>query len=97
VPSLKCAGIFDVERRQQQLAELEARAGAPDFWNDAAKARETIDQTNGIRVIVEPFLTLARQADDLTVLVEMAEGETDPAQREQFLKEVAAEMARACW
>ena len=95
MPSLKCAGIFDVEKRQQQLAELEARAGAPEFWNDANKARETIDQTNGIRVIVEPYLNLARQADDLTVLIEMAEGETDPAQRDQFLKEVAAEMARA--
>jgi peptide chain release factor 2 len=95
VPSLKCAGIFDVENRQRQLAELEALAAAPEFWNDANKAREMIDRTNGIRVIIEPFLNLAKLADDLGVLVEMAEGEQDAVQREQFLQEVVGEMARA--
>lgn len=95
MPSLKCAGIFDVENLQQQLAELEARAAAPAFWNDQAKARATIDETNAIRVIVEPFLKLAKQADDLAVLIEMAEGEGPGAQRDQFVQEIAGEFARA--
>ena len=95
MPSRKCAGIFDVAKRQEHLAELEALAAAPEFWNDANKAREIIDQTNAVRVVVEPFLNLAKLADDLGVLVEMAEGEQDAAQREQFLQEVNSEMARA--
>jgi peptide chain release factor 2 len=77
------------------MAELEARAAAPDFWNDQAKARETIDQTNAVRVVVEPYLNLAKQTDDLGVLIEMAEGEPDATQRAQFLQEVAADLARA--
>ncbi len=95
MPSRKCAGIFDVANRQQQLAELEALAAAPEFWNDANKARETIDRTNALRDVVNPFLDLAKLADDLAVLLEMAEGETDAAQRAQFLQEVNSEMARA--
>ena len=91
---MKCAGIFDVENLQQQLAELEARAAAPTFWNDQTKARATIDETNGLRVVIDPYLTLAKQADDLDVLIEMAEGESEGAQREQFVQEVAAEFVR---
>ena len=95
MPSSKCAGIFDVATLQQQLAELEARAAAPEFWNDQTKARATIDETNALRTVVEPFLNLAKQADDIGVLIEMADGETEGAQREQFIQEINAECERA--
>ena len=95
MPSSKCAGIFDVATLQQQLAELEARAAAPEFWTDQTKARATIDETNALRTVVEPFLNLAKQADDIGVLIEMADGETEGAQREQFIQEINAECERA--
>ena len=45
--------------------------------------------------MVNPFDELSRSADDLTVLMDMAREEQDPAARENFLREVAAEMDRA--
>ena len=52
---MKCGGIFDVDRRRQALADLEAQAAEPDFWNSQEKARKTIDETNAVRAVIQPY------------------------------------------
>ncbi len=77
------------------LAEYENQAAAPEFWNDQAKARAIIDQTNALRAVLNPVEDLGQRVDDLTVLVDMAREEQVPAAQKSFLREVAAEMAKA--
>ncbi len=60
---------------------MEARATAPDFWNDQNKAKAVIAETNALKGIFEPFDAIMRGTEDLDVMIELAESETQHEQR----------------
>jgi len=93
--SSKCGGIFDVARRQANLAALEAEAARPDFWNDQNRAREQIAKTNRERAVLKPFGELGGAVDEARLMLEMAEGESGQAQRDEALREAGASLDRA--
>jgi peptide chain release factor 2 len=82
-------GIFDVAAKKLKLEELEARAAAPDFWNDANKARTVIAETNGIKAVLAPSESIGQSIEDLEVMLELAGAESDPDQRKAADKECA--------
>ena len=43
------------------------------FWNDPENAKKVIAELKGINSIVKPFESLISQADDLELLIEMAD------------------------
>lgn len=57
-----------------------------DFWNNPDKANETIQELKTLNAVLKPFEDLCRQAEDLSVLIELAEeaesGEFDGEIRE---------------
>jgi peptide chain release factor 2 len=73
---------------------LEARAAAADFWNDQNKARAVIAETNALKAVFEPYDHLVRSVDDLEVMVELAETETDHDQRKSAVGECRKLMAK---
>jgi peptide chain release factor 2 len=77
------------------LAELEARAAAPDFWNAANAARDVIEKTNGHRAFVRPYDELARLIEDAGLMVELAQAEPEGDARQQALQETAEALERA--
>ncbi len=84
--SLRCGGIFDIDKRRGILAELEKKAEAPDFWDSPNAARDTIGQTNQQRAFIRPFDEFARALDDAATLLELAELEKGP-EKENAWKE----------
>lgn len=64
-------GIFDPDRLSKRLGSLEERAGAPDFWNDAAKAQRTMQEINLLRVQLDRLQRWNRLQEDLTVLIDL--------------------------
>ncbi len=58
---------------------MEARSAAPDFWDDPNRARTVIAETNGIKSVIEPCDTIGAELDDLDVMLELAEAETEHA------------------
>ena len=55
------------------LAELEKEASSPTFWNDQNKAKQTIEKTNRIRIVLKPFGELVTLLQDSELLVQLAE------------------------
>jgi len=55
------------------LDELNARMGAPGFWDNQEKAQEIIAQTKPINSFLKPYKELASAAEDLRVLCELCE------------------------
>lgn len=88
----KCEVIFDVAKRRARVTELERRTAAPDFWNDANKARELLDQVARERTILDPVAALERRTEDAAVLMEMADGEADAELARAAAAETAAEL-----
>ena len=76
-----------------KLEALEARAAAPEFWNDQGAARTVISRTNALREIVNPFREIETSLQDVAVMIELAEAEEEDAQRDLALADADATMA----
>ena len=69
--------IFDAASAAEEVAELERKAAAPDFWSDAEKAQRVLKERRRLTVDHELSESLKRHVDDLEVLVDWAqEGES---------------------
>ena len=65
-------GIFDFAKLQSRLAELEGQMGEPDFWANKERAQKNVEEVSALRGKITPLIALARQVDDLPVLIELA-------------------------
>jgi peptide chain release factor 2 len=70
-------GIFEGARLDEQLANIERRSAAPDFWSNQADAQKVMQTRRRLEEDLALLQSLRRRADDLSVLVEWANaGET---------------------
>jgi len=87
-------GFFDVEKLQKNLAAIEGRMAAPDFWSNRERAQNDVEEVSRLRSLINPFRELEREIDDFDALQELSAEEKDATARIQAEKEVATEHAR---
>ncbi len=75
--SRSSGGLFDIDRKKAEIADLELKAAAPDVWNDPDKARRVMAQLNGLKSTVERCEKLQKELDELSALSDMARDEKD--------------------
>ncbi len=83
-------GIFDLEAKETEYADLEQRKAAEGFWNDPREAQRIIQQSNGLKVWIEGWRKLQRMAQDAAVLIELAE----EGGGEELVPEIEAELKK---
>ena len=88
------ADYTKIAARRENLAKLEARQAAADFWNDQTKARETIAAANAERAYIVPYDALLKSIDDAQVMFELAQLEEGDG-RQAALADALGECARA--
>ena len=82
-----------IPKREAELAALEAKMNAPDFWNDKEAAQATVAALSSCRNVLEPYRKLANGLDDLTAALELAEAEPEfLSECEDEAKQLAATM-----
>ena len=67
-----CEAIFEASHPEEELARLEARAAAPDFWNDQAEAQKVLQRRRRLDQDRDLMVSLKKKSDDLAVLIEWA-------------------------
>lgn len=87
--------IFDAPAAQKQLTKLEEQVSAPDFWNDQAKAQALLQERKQFEDRVNAEKTLNSKSGDLDAYFGLAKEETDSAQRNAILDDLAKELAAA--
>ncbi|MFN2474791.1 MAG: peptide chain release factor 2 [Chthoniobacterales bacterium] len=87
-------GFFDLAKLQEQLAVLEERMAAADFWSNRERAQVDVEEVSRLRGLINPLRELEREMDDFKALQQLAGEEEDPAQRSTAETEIAAEHAR---
>jgi peptide chain release factor 2 len=92
--SASCGGFFDVEKLQKDLAAIEGRMAAPDFWSNRERAQADVEEVSRLRSLINPFQELEREIEDFGALHELAAEESDPTARVHAEKEVATERDR---
>lgn len=63
------------------------------FWNNREQAQKLIDEANTIRKKLDPLASAEKQAEDTTVMLELAEAEPEAAQL-KLEKEMEADLVR---
>ncbi len=69
-PSTPSGGIFDVRKAEREKAELEALTGAPEFWNAAAAAQDTLRKLSRAEKVLADDAALQEWKGELEVFVE---------------------------
>jgi peptide chain release factor 2 len=74
---MTCGGSFDIDKRREQLAELETQMADPKFWDDSQSAQKTVEKNNEIKAWVDEWDAVDRKCSDLQELHELAQMEDD--------------------
>lgn len=88
--SISLVSIFDLAKRENELADLEAAANNPTLWDDSAKAQKTMQNLARVREAVAPWYELDKRLSDAGTLLEMAAEERDG---EAYEPEIQAELS----
>jgi peptide chain release factor 2 len=67
-----CGAIFDAADPSRELAAIEERVAAPDFWQNQAEAQKALQRRSRLSDEVELRNSLVSKLDDLGVLLEWA-------------------------
>jgi peptide chain release factor 2 len=76
-------GLFDIDRKREDIQEIEARIAIPGFWDDNETAQGVLRQRTALEKTVEGWDRLQRQADDIRVLIELGSEAEDEATLEE--------------
>ncbi|MEN8139841.1 MAG: peptide chain release factor 2 [Thermodesulfobacteriota bacterium] len=85
--TLRC--IFELDAKREELKKLEHESSAPDFWNDANKARQVQITIGRLQDPIDGWQECIASCDDIEVLLELAREEND----EETAQEAAGDLA----
>ena len=75
---MNSGGIFDLPKRRQEIAALEQQSSEPSLWDDPSAAQKLMQRLAGAKADLDPFDVLRSSVDDVQVLYELAQEDTDP-------------------
>ena len=90
-----CGAIFDAPHFREQLKTLEGKIAQPDFWSDQEKAQSVLRERKRAEDQIAAEGKLDSLVGDIETYIDLARGETDPAQREELLKDLERELTGA--
>lgn len=81
-------GLFDLDGKGQKIEQLESKMSQANFWDDQAEAQKVIDEINQLKGLVNGFLELQEQLENIDITFELVEEEAD----EELFMELAKEV-----
>ena len=84
------AAVVDLDRLRGEIDALSAEAGAPDLWDDPAKAQQVTSKLSHAQAQLARVGGVAQRLDDLEVLVELANEMDDEATAQEARDELQA-------
>ncbi|RKX79992.1 MAG: peptide chain release factor 2 [Spirochaetes bacterium] len=82
--SRKPGGIFEPEKTDKKIKELEAKTQQADFWNDREKAASVLTELNRLKKRFEPWKKLEKELKELKDLYYLAQEEDDESLEEEL-------------
>ena len=81
--------VVDVDALRAEIARLSEEAGAPDLWDDTAKAQKVTSALSHRQAELARITGIERRLDDVEVLVELANEMQDEDTAEEATHEIA--------
>lgn len=73
----RCGGLFDVETKEEELRELNARIEDPSIWDDPEAAQQLMQQRTRLERVLNRYRAACSQLDDAGMLFELGAEEND--------------------
>ena len=90
-----CGAIFDVPHFREHLKSLEVKIAQPDFWNDQEKAQAVLRERKRADDQIAAEAKLSSVVSDIETYINLAQEESNAAQREELLKDLDRELSAA--
>lgn len=71
--------VVGVEKLEAEIVELSEQAGAPDLWDDTAKAQKVTSALSHKQAELAKIESIDSRLDDIEIMVELANEESDEA------------------
>ncbi len=81
---------LNLTEKEARIAELENEMTYPDFWDNQEKAQKVIDESNGLKAMVDKYQDLANQHEDGEVTLELIKEEPDAEMQEELAESIQA-------
>ena len=81
-------GLFDVDKKLEEIKELEEKMNSVDFWNDKIKADEVISSLNSLKRKVNGIIEMKRSLDSDLEIVELIKEEENEEFKELLISNV---------
>ena len=82
--------IFDLDKKEKEIADLQERTTSPDFWNDNITAQKVMQEISRRKEWVGAWQRLKEKLDDAETLIELAEEAGDESQTQEIEQEVSS-------
>jgi peptide chain release factor 2 len=70
-------GIFEIDNKLKEIAELEKKTYKKDFWNDADSAQSVLKKIKDLKRVIEPWEKANKDAEEVFGYYELATEEKD--------------------
>ena len=81
---------LQIDRLREQLIEYNEDMGSPGFWDDTERAQKVSAKASGVESRIKHYESLNSRADDIEVLMELAEEADDEGMAEEIANEFAS-------
>jgi peptide chain release factor 2 len=82
--------VLDIPKLQTEVADLEQQASAPNLWDDQDRAQAVTSRLSFVQGEIRRVLALRQRVDDLPIMFELAEVESDDDTLTEAQSELAA-------
>lgn len=86
--SLTYEVIFNLDKKEEKIKELQKLSEAPEFWNDQREAQRVLQKTKSLQQWVDQWTELNQKHVNLSEFIELAQAEED----ETLSSEIDSEM-----
>ncbi len=81
---------LNLTEKEARIAELENEMTYPDFWDNQEKAQKVIDESNGLKAMVDKYQDLVNQHEDGELTLELIKEEPDAEMQEELGESIQA-------
>jgi len=92
--SKNLGGLFDLDLKQEMIANFEEKMSMPDFWDDNERAQGLISELNAVKSVVEQYAKLNEDHEELQMMLELAEEEEDESMERELAEGVEKLLTR---
>ena len=79
---------LDLESKIARIEELENEMTYPDFWNNQESAQKVIDESNGLKAMVDKYKDLEAGHENVVLTYELIKEEPDAELQEELESEL---------